>query len=98
MSGKIVGCRYYNGYISIHEMVVLSREPNNQYDRNAIRVDNVRGNQIGHIPRGVAAKLDIGVHPVIIVTLAHELQRERPRPRFGAGTLAASTQARSHMI
>lgn len=29
----------------------------NQYDSNAIRVDNVLGQQIGHIPRAVAAKL-----------------------------------------
>jgi SWI/SNF-related matrix-associated actin-dependent regulator of chromatin subfamily A3 len=57
MQSKIVGVRYYNGHISIHEMVVLTREPQNQYDLNAIRVDNVRGNQIGHIPKGVAAKL-----------------------------------------
>jgi SWI/SNF-related matrix-associated actin-dependent regulator of chromatin subfamily A3 len=35
----------------------VRREPNNQYDRNAIRVLNVQGAQIGHIPRGPAAKL-----------------------------------------
>ena len=28
-----------------------------QYDHNAIRVDNVRREQIGHIPRQMAAKL-----------------------------------------
>jgi hypothetical protein len=28
-----------------------------KYDPNAIRVDNVLGQQIGHIPRTVAAKL-----------------------------------------
>jgi SWI/SNF-related matrix-associated actin-dependent regulator of chromatin subfamily A3 len=28
-----------------------------QYDSNAIRVDNVLGRQIGHIPRAVAEKL-----------------------------------------
>lgn len=28
-----------------------------QYDPNAIRVDNVFGQQVGHIPRTVAAKL-----------------------------------------
>jgi SWI/SNF-related matrix-associated actin-dependent regulator of chromatin subfamily A3 len=39
------------------EMVVLSREPNNQYDSNAIRVNNVRGELIGHIPRTIASKL-----------------------------------------
>lgn len=28
-----------------------------QYDSNAIRVENVQRNQIGHIPRQMAAKL-----------------------------------------
>lgn len=35
----------------------LQRDPGNQYDRNAIQVNNVMGAQIGHIPRQVAAKL-----------------------------------------
>ena len=35
----------------------MRREPGNQYDSNAIRIDNVAGVQIGHIPRGVAGKL-----------------------------------------
>ncbi|KAK3046359.1 hypothetical protein LTS18_013386, partial [Coniosporium uncinatum] len=54
---KVVGVRYYNGYASIGEMVVLNREPHNQYDRNAIQVQNVQRDQIGHIPRTVAVKL-----------------------------------------
>jgi SWI/SNF-related matrix-associated actin-dependent regulator of chromatin subfamily A3 len=54
---KIVGVRYYSGYATTGEMVVLRREPHNPYDRNAIRVDNVQGTQIGHIPKTVAAKL-----------------------------------------
>jgi SWI/SNF-related matrix-associated actin-dependent regulator of chromatin subfamily A3 len=54
---KIVGCRYYNGYITTGEMVVLTREPHNEYDANAIRVDNVRGEKVGHIPRQMAANL-----------------------------------------
>jgi SWI/SNF-related matrix-associated actin-dependent regulator of chromatin subfamily A3 len=57
LDDKIVGVRYYNGYATTGEMVVLRREPHNQYDSNAIRVDNVQGEQIGHIPRGLAAKL-----------------------------------------
>lgn len=36
-----------------------------QYDVNAIRVDNVFGHQIGHIPRTVASKLA----PYIVCTL-----------------------------
>ncbi|KAJ5022834.1 hypothetical protein PSV08DRAFT_364911 [Bipolaris maydis] len=37
--------------------VVLRREPRDRYDANVIRVDNVQGEQIGHILRGLAAKL-----------------------------------------
>ncbi|KKK16658.1 SNF2 family helicase [Aspergillus rambellii] len=54
---KIVGVRYYAGHATIGERVLLKREPHNQYDTNAIRVDNVMGVQVGHIPRQVAAKL-----------------------------------------
>ena len=35
----------------------VRREPQNQYDSNAIRVENVQHDQIGHIPRAVALKL-----------------------------------------
>lgn len=54
---KIVGLRYYNGYASVGEIVMVRREPSNPYDSNAIRINNVQGTQIGHIPRTVAAKL-----------------------------------------
>ncbi|EHK98714.1 putative SWI/SNF-related matrix-associated actin-dependent regulator of chromatin subfamily A member 3-like 1 [Glarea lozoyensis 74030] len=36
---------------------MVRREPNNQYDRNAIRINNVQGDQIGHIPKTLASKL-----------------------------------------
>ncbi|KAE8387960.1 SNF2 family N-terminal domain-containing protein [Aspergillus alliaceus] len=54
---KIVGVRYYRGHATPGERVILRREPTNQYDRNAIKVENVMGAQIGHIPRQMAAKL-----------------------------------------
>ncbi|KAK4175876.1 putative DNA repair and recombination protein RAD5B [Triangularia setosa] len=54
---KIVGVRYYNGVVTVGEVVVSKREPSNQYDANAIRIDNVFGSQVGHIPRNVASKL-----------------------------------------
>ncbi|KXZ51801.1 hypothetical protein GPECTOR_11g243 [Gonium pectorale] len=38
-------------------MVLLIREPNNPYDKWAIRVDNIRGEKIGHISREQAAVL-----------------------------------------
>ncbi|PFH61570.1 hypothetical protein XA68_16993 [Ophiocordyceps unilateralis] len=55
--GKIVGVRYYNGYASPGEAVLCRREPDNQYDSNAIRVDNVLHQQIGHLPRKVVEKI-----------------------------------------
>jgi SWI/SNF-related matrix-associated actin-dependent regulator of chromatin subfamily A3 len=54
---KVVGVQYYSGFATIGEMVLLRREPSNHYDRNAIRALNVRQDQIGHLPRKVAAKL-----------------------------------------
>ena len=57
MPAKVVGVQYYRGYASAGEQVVLRRDPNDPYDSNAIRVDNVANTQIGHIPRRIAAKL-----------------------------------------
>ena len=54
---KVVGIQYYNGYATNGEHVLVRREPANPYDSNALRVDNVQREQIGHIPRGHAAKL-----------------------------------------
>jgi len=54
---KIVGCQYYRGNASQGEQILMRREPSNPYDTNAIRIDNVAGTQIGHIPRKVAVKL-----------------------------------------
>jgi SWI/SNF-related matrix-associated actin-dependent regulator of chromatin subfamily A3 len=54
---KIVGIRYYNGLATAGEQVMIRREPGNPYDSNAIRIDNVQGAQIGHIPKNLAAKL-----------------------------------------
>lgn len=57
LDNKIVGVRYYNGIATPGELVILRREPSNMYDRNAVRVDNVMGAQIGHMPRKVVEKL-----------------------------------------
>lgn len=55
--GDIVGIRYYRGTVNNNEMVSLTREPHNPYDRNAVRVDNVYGIQVGHIKRELARAL-----------------------------------------
>ena len=57
LESSIVGVQHYKGHASEGELVVCKREPSNPYDTNAIRVDNVFGQQIGHIPRRVAEKL-----------------------------------------
>ena len=53
----IVGCQYYKGVIHKGEMAILIREPTNQYDPNAIRVDNLAGAQVGHVKRTYATVL-----------------------------------------
>jgi len=55
--GDCVGVRYYNGIVTNKEATVLVREPRNAYDRNAIRVENQSGDQVGHINRHDAARL-----------------------------------------
>ncbi|KAF2842679.1 hypothetical protein M501DRAFT_1021205 [Patellaria atrata CBS 101060] len=54
---KIVGVHCYKSHATVGEMVMLSREPHNRYDSNAIQVQNVRREQVGHIPRDVATRL-----------------------------------------
>ncbi|GAB1287408.1 Helicase-like transcription factor [Apodemus speciosus] len=57
MRGQVVGIRYYTGVVNNNEMVALQREPNNPYDKNAIKVNNVNGDQVGHLKRDLAAAL-----------------------------------------
>eukprot|EP00956_Cyclotella_meneghiniana_P025829 scaffold54682_cov69-Cyclotella_meneghiniana.AAC.9 len=54
---QIVGIRYYSGVAHPGEFVTLVREPNNPYDRNAIRVDNLRREKVGHIKATMAKML-----------------------------------------
>ncbi|KAM9316484.1 helicase-like transcription factor [Gastrophryne carolinensis] len=55
--GNVVGLRYYTGVVNNNEMVALQREPHNPYDRNAVKVNNVNGEQVGHIKKELAAAL-----------------------------------------
>jgi len=65
IDGRIVGVRYYNGYATLGEQVMIRRELGNPHDSNAIQVNNVQGTQIGHLPRNLAAKLA----PYLVSTL-----------------------------
>ncbi|XP_026557373.1 helicase-like transcription factor [Pseudonaja textilis] len=57
LRGSVVGLRYYAGVVNNDEMVALQREPNNPYDKNAIKVNNMNGDQVGHIKKELAACL-----------------------------------------
>nr|KAF6378326.1 helicase like transcription factor [Myotis myotis] len=57
LRGHVVGLRYYTGVVNNNEMVALQRDPNNSYDKNAIKVNNVNGNQVGHLKKDLAAAL-----------------------------------------
>jgi SWI/SNF-related matrix-associated actin-dependent regulator of chromatin subfamily A3 len=57
MDNKIVGVRYYDGIVTPGESILCRREPNNAYDVNAVRVENIMGSQIGHLPRNLVQKL-----------------------------------------
>ncbi|NXX57749.1 HLTF factor, partial [Scopus umbretta] len=57
LRGSAVGLRYYTGIVNNNEMVALQREPNNPYDKNAVKVNNVNGDQVGHIKKELAAAL-----------------------------------------
>ena len=56
-SCKVVGIRYYRGVIHAGEFATLQREPDNPYDRNAIRVENMGKEKVGHIKRELAYQL-----------------------------------------
>ena len=54
---QVVGIRYYQGAAHPGEFVQLVREPDNPYDKNAIRVDNLRHQKVGHIKKETARAL-----------------------------------------
>lgn len=54
---QIVGIRYYQGTVGRNEMVKFVREPLNLYDANAIRVENIRSEKVGHLRRELAAQI-----------------------------------------
>uniref|UniRef100_A0A3Q3WKV6 Uncharacterized protein n=1 Tax=Mola mola TaxID=94237 RepID=A0A3Q3WKV6_MOLML len=57
LRGTVVGLKYYTGVVNQGEMVGLVRQPQNPYDRNAVMVANIYGNQVGHIKRELAAAM-----------------------------------------
>ena len=62
----IVGVRHYSGWVENGQDVYLVRDRWNEYDRNAIKVLNETGIQIGHIKRNEAALLSKLIDPKVI--------------------------------
>jgi SWI/SNF-related matrix-associated actin-dependent regulator of chromatin subfamily A3 len=54
---NIVGIQHYTGTAHEGEFVRFVREPHNPYDRNAVRVDNMQGESVGHIKHNQAKLL-----------------------------------------
>lgn len=59
---RIVGVTFDNRQSIIAKLMIgdrirLTREPNNPYDRNAIRADQINGLQIGYLNRYLVAKI-----------------------------------------
>lgn len=52
LQATIVGKRFYEDKLHDGELVYLVREPENPYDRNAIKVTTVNHQQVGHISAG----------------------------------------------
>ena len=49
---KIVGKKHYPAVLNDGEIVYLLRQPENAYDRNAIQVQSINHEQVGHISAG----------------------------------------------
>ena len=54
---QIKGVQHYDVNAKHHEWLTLVREPHNQYDSNAIRVNNAENQQIGHIDKVIAKRI-----------------------------------------
>jgi SWI/SNF-related matrix-associated actin-dependent regulator of chromatin subfamily A3 len=77
LSITIIHFSYYNGIAHAGEFVQLRREPNNPYDRNAVRVDSLRGDKVGHIKKEQAR---IIANLMDNATLRLQLEAIIPRP------------------
>ena len=54
---EIAGMQYYEAGVSPGDHVQLEREPDNEHDRNAIRIENKHFHQAGHVPRRISVWL-----------------------------------------
>ncbi|KAL7426073.1 hypothetical protein ACHAXH_000525, partial [Discostella pseudostelligera] len=73
---QIVGIRYYTGVAHPGEFVNLIREPNNPYDKNAIRVENLHGEKVGHIKATMAKHLATVMDRQRVIRIQGTIPRE----------------------
>lgn len=83
---KIVGIQHYHGLTNKKEKVVLVREPNNVYDRWAIRVDNTARQQVAV---GKIVRIDL-----LLLTILSP--KGWPRTKGGGLSNIAADRPRTH--
>ena len=54
---SIVGMVYYSGEANFDDLVNFIQEPQNQYDKYAVRVENIDGKTVGYVKKADAEKL-----------------------------------------
>jgi len=54
---EIAGMQYYDADVRPGERIQLEREPENEHDENAVRVENRDFRQAGHVPRRISSWL-----------------------------------------
>jgi hypothetical protein len=87
-STRVAGIYYNRGGVSglsRGDVVRLVRDPNNQHDANAVRVEAQDGSVIGHVPKEIAASLardlDSGLRAYAIIE--HTSEGRAPVPARG---------------
>ena len=54
---SIVGMMYYSGEANFGDLVNFIQEPQNQYDKYAVRVENIDGKTVGYVKKSGAEQL-----------------------------------------
>lgn len=85
---KIAGISYHQPAAkrcSVGETVELIREPDNPYDRNAVRVCRINGSQLGHLNARLAADLAYRIDrgEVYTATISDITGGMREKPTIG---------------
>lgn len=57
MKLEVAGVKHYRGKVKPNDIVILTIDPENEYDKNAIEVRNLFMDMIGYIPKTTNKKL-----------------------------------------